>query len=96
MRQPLVRTELVEVPVTQYAPLPAALTEPLPRPPMPPRNCVYAKPPLTGVPAVCALDGLISIVHWQGLADRADDDRQTAGKVTAGANLTNRDTKVLP
>ena len=96
MRQPLVRTELVEVPVTQYAPLPAVLTEPLPRPPMPPRNCVYAKPPLAGVPAVCALDGLISIVHWQALSERANEDRQTAGKVTAGANLTNRDTKVIP
>ena len=91
MRQPLVRTELVEVPVTQYAPLPPALTEPLPHPPMPPRNCVYAKPPLVGVPAVCALDGLLSIVHWQALEARANDDRTTAGKVSAGANLNGRD-----
>jgi len=91
MRQPLVRTELVEVPVTQYAPLPAVLTEPLPRPPMPPRNCVYVKPPLAGVPAVCALDGLLWQLEWEALGDRANDDRTTAGKVSAGANLNGRD-----
>ena len=92
MRQPLVRTELVEVPVTQYAPLPAVLTEPLQAPAMPPRNCFYRN----GTPAVCALDSLIWHVQWQSFAERANDDRQTAGKVTAGANLTNRDNKVVP
>ena len=92
MRQPLVRTELVEVPVTQYAPLPAALTEPLPAPAMPPRNCFYKN----GTPAVCALDGLIWAVHWQAFAERANDDRTTARKVSGTTNLMSRDAKVLP
>ena len=92
MRQPLVRTELVEVPVTQYAPLPAVLTEPLQAPAMPPRNCFYRN----GTPAVCVLDGLIWHVQWQSFAERANDDRTTAGKVSTDASLTGRDGRKEP
>jgi len=92
MRQPLVRTELVQVPVTAYAPLPAALTEPLPAPAPPSRNCRYKD----GTPAVCALDGLLWQVHWEALKDRANQDRASAGKLSAGASLTARDSGGTP
>ena len=84
MRQPLVRTELVQVPVTAYAPLPAALTDPLPQPEGPARNCAQRD----GTPAVCALDALLWIVQPQATIDRANEDRATAAKLSAGAGLT--------
>lgn len=93
MQRPLVRTELVQVPVTEYAPLPAALTDPLPAIPPPPRNCHYAD---GTTPAVCALDGLLWIVRPQSVIERADADRATAGKLSAGAGLTHGDGATKP
>lgn len=85
-KQPLIRTEIVEVPVIRYRPLPATLTESLPRPATPPRSCKHRD----GRPAVCALDGLLQIMDWQSVTDRADEDRATS------ANLTSRDAGETP
>lgn len=86
-RQPLVRTEIVEVPVTQYVPLSEALTDPLPYLAPPPRNCRYRD----GKPAVCALDGLLWITSPQAQIDRANEDRATAAKLGNATGLTERD-----
>lgn len=75
------------MPVTAYAPLPAALTDPLAMPVPPPRNCRSR----SGVPAVCALDGLAWIVKLQAVIDRANADRASAAKLSAGAVLTGSD-----
>lgn len=80
------------MPVTAYARLPPALTAPLPGPPPPPRNCFHKD----GRPAVCALDGLLHQVRWEAVKDRANEDRASAGKLSAGAVLTPRDGRGTP
>lgn len=81
------------MPVTVYAPVPAALTDPLPRPAAPPRNCRYRN----GQPAVCALDALLWIVEPLRVIDRADEDRATTkGLGDAAAGLTSRDGRGKP
>lgn len=86
-RQPLVRTEIVEVPVTQYVPLSESLTAPLPILEPPPRNCRYRD----GRPAVCALDGLLWILNPQAQIQRANEDRATSAKLGNETVLTKRD-----
>lgn len=80
------------MPVTAYAPLPPALTDPLPLPPPPPRNCHTAD----GAPAVCVLDGLLWQVRLEATMSRANDDRNSAAKLSAGASLSRRDRRVKP
>ena len=91
-RQPLVRTEIVEVPVVRYAALPLALTEPLAKPAPPPQNCRDRQ----GRPAVCALDGLLFQVDQDKVIDRCNDDRASAFRITGAANLTSRDGRGEP
>jgi hypothetical protein len=86
--QPQVRTELVQVPVTTYVPLPAALTAPLPAPVPPARNCRLAD----GTPAVCVNDALLSIAAWQEVLDRANEDRAAAAQLGLTPALLNPDT----
>src|SRR5690606_28220858 len=70
---------VVEVPVPAYRALDHALTDPIPAPSPPPQDCLWR-----GLPAVCALDGLLSIVQWQAIREAANVDRATAAKVSAG------------
>jgi len=63
--------------VPAYRPLDRRLTAPIPAPPPPPANCSYQ-----GQPAVCVLDGLLSIIQWQGVRERANADRATSATVT--------------
>ncbi|MGB3749438.1 MAG: hypothetical protein WA961_14660 [Rhodanobacter sp.] len=60
-----------------YRPLAPALTAPIAEPAPPPKHCQYK-----ARPAVCALDGLISILQWRGKLDGANADRATAAQVT--------------
>lgn len=57
-----------------YHALPRALTDPLPRPPDPPRHCHDRH----GQPAVCALDGLLQIPAWRAALDTCNADRAKA------------------
>lgn len=82
-RSPLVRTELVEIPVTAYAPLPPTLTEPLPAPPPPAYNCVLPD----GRATVCALDALLHQEQWQTLRQRANEDRATSALISLQASF---------
>jgi hypothetical protein len=93
-RQPLVRTELIEVPVNRYVALPAALTDPLPPPPEPAMQCRQRD----GTPAVCALDGLLWSAKWEALLSRANADRAAASRLgrEAAAGLSQRDVEVKP
>lgn len=75
--QPLVRTELVEVPIKVHAPLDPALTDPLPMPSAPAEKCALPG----GAPAVCALDALIWAGDLQAVIDRANVDRATARRI---------------
>ena len=79
--KPLTRTELIEVPVTVYAPLPAALTDPLPLPAAPVAQC---RTP-AGAPAVCAYDALLWASDLLELLDRANADRASAARIAAAA-----------
>jgi len=92
-RKPLVRTELVEVPVERYVSVPAALTDPLPEPAPPAALCT-----LGGVPAVCALDGLLWLGMWQKLLGRANEDRATtralSGQPLPAGDLNTRDAEL--
>lgn len=81
-RRPLLHAEIVEVPVVEYVPLPAALTEPLAAPAAPAFNCTL---PMGG-PAVCVHDGLMREVEWQVILARANADRATAAFLGAGAD----------
>ena len=92
MRPAPVRTELIDVPITLYAPLPAALTDPLPLPPAPPRNCRLPG----GAPAVCALDGLLWGADLQAVLDRANADRASAAKLGLAPSLRIQDTDGAP
>ncbi|MGB3393235.1 MAG: hypothetical protein WA956_05655 [Stenotrophomonas sp.] len=75
--------EIVEVPVVEYVPLPAALTAPLAAPAAPAFNCTL---PMGG-PAVCVHDGLMREVEWQALLERANADRATSAFLGAGAGI---------
>lgn len=89
--KPLVRTELVEVPVVKYAELPADLTDPVAEPPPPLMNCF-----LGALPTVCMLDALLRELDWQALLQRVNEDRMTAKKLTGGAatsGLTSSDSE---
>jgi hypothetical protein len=86
-RQPLIRTEIVELPVVTYAALPSALTEALAKPSAPPRNCRDQR----GQPAVCAFDGLLYQVDQDKVIDRCNDDRASAFRITSAADLIGRD-----
>lgn len=89
--KPLVRTELVEVPVVQYAALPADLTDPVPEPPPPPMSCVLGL-----LPTVCALDAILRELDWKALLQRVNEDRMTAKKLTdeaAASRLTSSDSE---
>ena len=77
-RAPLVRTEVVEVPVTAYAELPPALTAPLAEPAVPPLNCKLR----SGLLVPCAYDALMSIVDWREVVQQADADRASAAKIS--------------
>lgn len=63
-----------------YRPIDHALTDPIPPPATPSLHCHWH-----GQPAVCALDGLISILDWQSKFQQANADRATARRVSAGA-----------
>lgn len=95
-RQPLVRTELIDVPVDRYIALPEALTAPLPYPAPPSANCSDRQ----GRPAVCAEDGLLWILRWREIVDRANVDRAAASRLgresAAAGGLTSRDTGAEP
>lgn len=80
-RPPLVRTEIVEVPVVQYVRMPPALTDQLQGPAAPAFNCVAP----AGQPVVCVHDGLMREVEWQAILARANEDRATAAFLGAGA-----------
>lgn len=84
MRTPLVRPELVERPTLAYAELPAALTDELPLPAAPPRNCMLPN----GRPAVCAFDGLVHELAWITLLTRANADRAASARLSAEAGRT--------
>jgi hypothetical protein len=87
---PPVRTEIVEVPITAYAPVPAETTDQLPRPAPPPRNCLLRH----ALPAVCAFDALLWMEQWFALRDRANVDRASVKKLTdapAGVRLNGSD-----
>lgn len=75
-----IRTELVDVPVTVYAPLPAALTDPLPLPEPPEPHCLQG-----AEPAVCALDALTWSSELLDVIDRANEDRATAATLGSEA-----------
>jgi hypothetical protein len=62
------------VPTIAYRPLPRELTTPIPAPPAPAANCVDAQ----GRPAVCALDGLLTIPTWEALWQNCNADRAKA------------------
>ena len=83
MRPAPVRTELIQVPITLYAPLPAALTDPLAMPPAPPRQCRLPG----SAPAVCAQDGLLWIADLQAVLDRANADRAAAARLGLAPTL---------
>jgi hypothetical protein len=93
-RQPT-RTELIDVPVTQYAPIPAALTDPIviPAPPVP--RCKLA-----GQPAPCALDTIVWAWSLRDLLDRANADRAAASRLgreaAAADGLIGRDDRAEP
>ncbi|GEM_PF-915750 len=82
-QQPLVRTELIEVPVVEYAPIPAALTTPLVAPAAPPLNCRLPN----GKSTPCVMDGLLREAAWQALLERANEDRATTAKLGLNATL---------
>ncbi len=94
VRQPLVRTELIDVPTDHYIPLPVALTVPLPYPAPPAAKCRDAQKR----PAVCAEDGLLWILRWRETVDRANEDRAAASRLgreaAAAGRLTGRDDEV--
>jgi hypothetical protein len=62
-----------------YRPMPSQLTQPLADPPPPPRHCSWH-----GLPAVCALDGLLQIEDWRGLQQKANADRATTARISQG------------
>lgn len=80
------------MPITLYAPLPTGLTDPLPMPPPPPRNCRLP----SGAPAVCALDGLLWSADLQAVLDQANADRATAARLGRVPNLGDQDTGGAP
>ena len=80
-RPPLVRTEIVEVPVVQYVRMPPALTDQLQGPAAPAFACTAP----TGQPVVCVHDGLMREVEWQAILARANEDRATTAFLGAGA-----------
>ncbi len=82
-QQPLVRTELIEVPVVEYAAIPAALTAPLVAPAPPPLDCKLP----TGKATPCVFDTLLREAAWQAVLDRANEDRATTAKITLNATL---------
>jgi hypothetical protein len=89
--KPLIKTEVVQVPVDRYVSVPEALTGKVPEPPPPAPMCT-----LLGKPVVCALDGLLWIGLWRELLERVNEDRATTAKlsdqpVAAAGNLTTRD-----
>ncbi|MEI2428677.1 hypothetical protein RDV84_00245 [Lysobacter yananisis] len=86
-QQPLIKTELVERPTLAYAELPSDLTEELPAPAPPPRNCMLPG----GRPAVCALDGLVHELAWITLLSRANADRATSARLSAAAGRKSGD-----
>lgn len=89
--KPIVRTELVEVPVVRYASLPSDLTDQVPEPPPPPMSCM-----LGVLPTVCALDAILRELDWKALLQRVNEDRMTAKKLTddaASPRLTSRDSE---
>lgn len=93
-RQPT-RTELVDVPVTTYVPLPAVMTDPLLIPPPPAPRCA-----LGGKPAPCALDTLLWASSLRDLLDRANADRAAASRLgreaAAADGLIGRDDGTEP
>jgi hypothetical protein len=76
---PVIRTEVVEVPVYVYKPLPRELTAPLLAPPPPSRNWADAM----GTPAVGALDGLATIPAWGKVLGICNRDRANAAQYGA-------------
>ena len=95
VRPQRIRTELVEVPTDRYIELPAALTDQLPPPATPPRNCVLRD----GTPTVCGLEAVLWSTRWKALLDRANQDRATAariGREASAAGLSARDEEVKP
>lgn len=80
-RPPLVRTEIVEVPVVQYVRMPPALTDQLQGPAAPTFACTAP----TGQSVVCVHDGLMREVEWQAILARANEDRATTAFLGTGA-----------
>lgn len=70
----ITRTELVQVPVPAYRPLPRELTDPIPEPPAPPFDCDGR---------VCVLDGLVTIPLYQAALDMCNADRRRAALLGA-------------
>lgn len=90
------RTELVDVPVTTYAPLPAALTDPLPIPAPPAPRCTLP----SGMPVPCTLDTLLWASSLRELINRANLDRAAASRLgreaAAAPGLNGRDDGAEP
>lgn len=86
VQQPLVRTELVEVPIDRYIALPTALTDPLPYPQPPEMNCKDR----FGKPRACVVDGLLWTLSWRELVDRANADRAAASRLGREAAAAGR------
>lgn len=74
------RTEIIELPITRYAPLPSTFTAPLPEPAPPAKNCS-----LRGLPAVCLMDALLWINDWRATLEQANADRAMVACLTTAA-----------
>ena len=68
---------VVDVAKITYAPMPAALTDPIPEPPLPPQRCVDK----TGAPAWCLVDVVAWIEAWRSTLKLANDDRASTAKI---------------
>lgn len=71
---PITRTELVQVPVPAYRPLPHELTDPIAAPPAPLLNCSDGN----GWPAICVPDALATIPAYQAALGLCNADRRRA------------------
>lgn len=83
IKQPPVRTELIEVPVVEYATIPPALTKPLVGPAAPHFNCRLPD----GKATPCVMDALLREAAWQAVLERANEDRATTAKLGLNATL---------
>lgn len=70
-------TAVIEQPVPAYLPVDKKLTDAIPEPAPPAQLCTYL-----GIPAWCALDGLLWIEDWRTALQQANADRATTATIT--------------